>query len=848
MKKLQYSVLALAVGTALACTPTIAYAQNETTKEKKEDVEVISVTATGRTQRTEDIPYNISAISGEELTESQITNEADLMRALSGVNVIDRGARNAGAVNSIVMRGINVDGGNLGDNASNAAASVATYVGNTPIYANFILRDIDRVEALRGPQGTLYGSGSLGGTIRLIPNQPEFDITYGNVSGTLGQTDGSEGTNRNYDGMLNLALSDKFAVRAHIGKIDNDGVIDYVNAYKTNQYNEALIDDGNGNCLDPRSPNTPDSLIIGNVVDVAFNGATPIGAACFENKEDADTVDITHGRVAAKYQFSEKFNALLAHQYQKDEIGARRAVTPGDNGQPAGSKYYFEYGDDDIGLVLLEPSEREVQLTSLDLEWDFGPATLNSNTSVYTHEGVGDRDNGGLWATRNDNRTGFEDLLFSLYTGWSRPAQQTVAGYDEKATTQELRLVSNGDNDLDWIVGAFYLKQDRDVYSNSLNPGMNNFAQACARTQAPECSGFWPSLFFPGQTLTENDFEYKRFEKFSEFALYGELNYQLTDKLDMAFGFRWFDNSADSSGIFGFPLVEGWESDQLPDLTDEESGTLFKVNASYKLDSEKMVYGTISEGFRRGGVNTIENTSVFAVANLDNIRTYAKDTVINYEFGLKGFSRDLRYTVAAFYMDWSDPQVNTASGEGFLIAANADKAATYGVESEFSGRIGEDTNYRISYTWTKAELTKDFYNPQYPTVITAVKGTPLPSTAEHVLSGLVGYTWYPSYDGYFYGQLTAYYQSASENTTGSNALSAKLDSFSIFGASLSYIVEDWTATLYAQNLTNSSGTGGGIPCSFYCNDNGVFEGWYGNANIEYIAQPRTVGLSFIRWF
>ena len=113
-------------------------------------------------------PYNISAVSGASIEARQVADAPELMRSIPGVAVVDRGYRNSGVITGINIRGLNVDSSALGDYAVSTVPTVSSYVNDTPIYANFLLRDLERVEVLRGPQGTLYGSGSLGGTIRYI--------------------------------------------------------------------------------------------------------------------------------------------------------------------------------------------------------------------------------------------------------------------------------------------------------------------------------------------------------------------------------------------------------------------------------------------------------------------------------------------------------------------------------------------------------------------------------------------------------------------------------------------------------------------------------------------------------
>jgi iron complex outermembrane receptor protein len=864
MKNIQQSALAIAIGAALFNAPQMAVAQEASAE--KDDMEVIEVTATGRVQRMEEIPYNISAISGAELVNNQINNETDLLRNLSGVGVVDRGYRASGNVNSITIRGLNIDGGQRGDNASNAAASVSTYIGNTPMYANFIMRDINRVEVLRGPQGTLYGSSSLGGTIRFIPNAPEMDYTYGSVTADISQTSGSGGINNSLDVITNIALSDNFAFRANIGKIDNDGYIDYVNAYQLNDHGEPLINTGSG-CTDPRGASG--QQIVGNVVavrDSYANGYTPgsapgvepIGVGCFKGVDDANTVDIIHGRIAAKWQASDNFNATLAYQYQKIETGGRSAITPGDNSQPMDSLLYQEYGDDDIGYVLLEPSEDEAQMASLDLEWDLGVGTLTSTTSWYNTTGYNERDNGGLWSGGS---------LDNLYTGWSRPAQRTIARYENEAIVQELRLTSEAGKKFDWIVGVFYSNEDKKAASDSLNPGMANFWDTCT-TDPSVFAACEPFAFYglnglfdtDGNYLenTENDFVYRRNENFQETAIYGEFNYRPIDKLEFTLGIRWFDNTAITDGTFGFPIFAPQEGGELPpgfgflelldlpEYSTDEDGFLFKLNASYKLTESAMIYGTVSEGFRRGGVNAVVSSDAFPIPEAEKLQVYEKDTVINYELGVKGLANDISYTVSAFYIDWQDPQINTATDYGFLVALNGESAATYGIESEILGQLLDEWTYRLGYTYTQAELAADFMDPRDNGNLIAEDGDVLPGTPEHVFNASLSKVWDLGRD-FISARISVYYQGESKNSVGGKGPFAQtFDSFAMTNASVSYIYDDsWTFTLYGKNLTDEAGTTGAQPCATRCTDHrgGVYEGWYGNANIEYISQPRTFGLS-----
>ncbi|MEJ2256045.1 MAG: TonB-dependent receptor [Woeseiaceae bacterium] len=775
----------------------------------------------------------LHAISGEALEKQNVINQYDVLRAMHGITVVDRGYRNSGTVNSIVIRGLNVDNGANGDIMLNAVPTVATYYDNTPLFANFLVKDVARVEVLRGPQGTLYGSGSLGGTVRYIGNLPDPSGFEADVEVDYGQTSGSEGSNIAFDGMINIPLGERTAVRAVYSRIDNDGVIDYVNAYQLNSFGEPLIDVG-GTCTDPRTATDADVL------------QSP---ACFHTIEDADTVEIDYAKVTLRGEPSDSFSYQVSYQMQDDTIGARRATTLGDNNQPAGSDLYFAYGDDDSGQVLVEPSERDVSMASLDLEWDLGFATFTSTTSAYEHEGTGDSDNGGLWASGGETDPALSrDWNAAFYGGgWPRPMQLARRGYDDSALIQEFRLVSNPDDGaFDWIVGAFYMDQDNEVGQLSHNPGMNEFHNACVDTGGPECTGFWPATFYGGQQLSEIDFEYQRDTTYEEMALYGELTYNVTDAFRLTGGFRWFDNETVNDVILGFPLVEGWTSPSAPQSRDSDDDVLVKLNASWDLNDDTMVYGTYSEGYRHGGAQSVpsfENDDPFGEPNAEAIRTFGSDSVQNYELGIKGGTDTLRYTASLFHVDWEDPQLNTTSAwYGFFLAANGDQASTEGVELELEGYLGNSFHYRVGYTYVNAQLDADFISPQTGDVV-AESGSTLPGAPENVVSVLLDHTWELSGDMQLVTAFNAYYQSETENFVDQTAtLNKSYDAFALMNLNATLATDTWSAMLYVRNLGDEDGATGGFPSTYWSYDTGVFENWYGNGNRQFIVQPRTIGV------
>ena len=768
----------LSAAVAASCTMMVAQAQSQSPK-----VEEMIVTAAHREQSVLDVPYNISAVSGDVLEAAHIVDSADLMRYVPGVGVVDRGYRNSGVINGITIRGLNLNGSALGDYALNTVPSVSTYVDQTPIFANFLLRDIERVEVLRGPQGTLYGSGSLGGTLRYIMNKPVLGDTHGKFNVGIGRAEGSEGMNRNLYGVINLPLGETAALRVSAGRIDNDGIVDYVNVYQL---------DGDG-------------------VPIAPGGVLSTDAV-FENREDADTVAIDHLRTSVLFEPNESTVILLSHQYQSDDIGGRRQQTRGLDGLGAG------YGEYENGSIQLEPSSRDVNMTSLEVDFDLGFATLSSSTAAYKHEGESISENTGFYAQQG--------WLGDFYYNYARPMASAFRSYEDKAFTQEIRLVSNTDGAFDYAVGLYYRDQDTDS------------------TQTSNLVGFkdWADAFFGGPVslvVSDTDFDYRRNENFVDKAAFGELTYHLGDSLRVTGGLRYFKNEFNSDFFAEIGLYTSINASDSASATIREDDVLFKVNASWDIADDSMVYGTISEGYRRGGSNAVPTSGMFA----ENPAwlAYTSDSNINYELGIKGSRGDTRYSVALYSIDWDDVQVDTATTNfAFFAATNGDSAATHGLELEIEGYLTDDLHYTAGYGYTDAELTGDLISPT-GTVI-AADGAPLPGSSEHTLTLSLDHS-SELFDMLWVNRLDAYYQSDTENAVNASpTFNAQLNGFSLFHVSSTLVVAEWDASLYIRNLTNEEGTTGLFSEAYM--GTSPAQNYLGNGSKEFLAQPRTLGLTF----
>ena len=213
----------VALGVACALQSPIAVSQGEPLLEE------IIVTAARRDQTVQEIPYNINVLTDEQLAQTGVSDSVNMVRLIPGLTMIDQGPRVSGNRNTYNIRGMNVDASNNNDdNPSISQATVSTYLGEVPVYFPMKLVDLQRIEVLRGPQGTLYGAGSVGGTIRFIPKKPSTESSTVEVRGELSQTDGAGDPSYDLSITGNFPISDRAAFRATVGHEYLSGFIDAI--------------------------------------------------------------------------------------------------------------------------------------------------------------------------------------------------------------------------------------------------------------------------------------------------------------------------------------------------------------------------------------------------------------------------------------------------------------------------------------------------------------------------------------------------------------------------------------------------------------------------------------------
>ena len=643
---------------AIAVAASLVPAHHAIAQTAEAQIEKIEITATRRTGTVQDAPLNITALTSDTLAEQNIGQLEDVARWVPGLTVVDQGGRSD---SPIIVRGLNTNSTGPGANGG----TVATYIGELPLFVNMRLTDIERVEVLIGPQGTLYGAGTLGGAIRYIPKAVELDLTSGEVYGDVFSLSQSNSNGGEFGFVFNTPLiNDKLGIRASLNYYNDPGFIDY--NYVVRQGGVSLAD--------------PD-----------WNDAQAVSDNLRQVK-DANGENTLTGRVALRWAPTDTFDATLAYFYQSQDVEGRSISHY--NALPTTNALSGQPGPFDSAYRYEEPREKIDELLSLEITADLGFAELTAAAGVSSFEADGQRDQTDLLIRLNYS---YED--FPAFSAFTREQDNS------DVTTGEIRLVSNSDSDFSWIAGAFYNKTESDGISEEFTPGYDAFLGG-SRPDALEY------LSVADSTVTES-------------AIFGEITYQITPQWDVTLGLRSYEYDVTSTSAIDLPLYytvfegRGPDSVVLDYETEsaDDSGTLSKFNTSYQFNDDVMAYFTVSEGFRIGGANgvaacpadiaTITNQIVCA---LPNEQVFVADTTTNYELGVKSsfFRNRLYVNYSIFDIDWEDAQVAGATVNGAQpITANAQGAGSKGLELSVRGIITDELTAYATYSDVNAKLTED---------------------------------------------------------------------------------------------------------------------------------------------
>ncbi len=807
----------------------------------------VTVTATRRTESAQNLPMSITAISGSDLQAAGIEDLGALANSMAGVNFTDEGPFSGVKGSGLIIRGLNSEatGGTTGVAlATPVVPPVATYVDDTPMYFAMQLLDLKDVEILRGPQGTLYGSGSLGGTIRFVLNAP--DPSAFDAGGEVGMSDTyhTHAPNENANGMLNLPLTATFAVRFDAGYSYDAGFINQPNLY--------VLD----------SQGAPLSAEPGNV----FSPPEKYAA------DGTNSYDYHIGRIAALWKPGDTFQAQLNYFYQLGTANgfpyvattsaaynmplgplAPCAVTCV-NPAPVAQLYSSPVppGVDSLSNAdnALASAHDSVDLISLDITSDLGFATLTSDSS---------------WGEHLNHSS---DDLTALYTNF--PFFQSIYGQDprgfvvghdeldERPMTQELRLVSRLGGPIDWVAGLFYQQENETIQEHEYYPGYLNFFDQCSAIYGAETTyqfendiasycgvgetaySATTTNYVDGIPIIKDQTYIGDFEtRYRDMAAYGNVTYHLTQAWSVTGGTRVFRQTVSQAQQTGLLFDGGGLFLQVPpppianeSLSAAWSKAIWKLNTAYQLDEDNLVYFTWSQGFRPGGVNALPPAepaeNYVTPAALTKLQP---DTANNYEIGFKGtLNGRFRYSADVFDIQWKDIQEGVQLTPLVLPASlNIGDGFSRGFEMELEALFTTHWSATIDYTYDQTKLTSVNPLDVNESVPPPTVGMPLPGTPKNSLAVT------PAYQMTLGSGLLRYTISAHYHSAQQPALSTTIPTvagFTMIDTRLSYMWSQWMVSAYATNVMNVLGI-------ISIQDPAL----YGNRYQAIVSQPRTIGLT-----
>ncbi len=752
-------------------------------------LDAVVVTAQRRTENIKDVPISISALSGDELAAQRITNVEDISRAVPGISFNSWGGTEE--LTNIVIRGVS---------STSGSATVGLYLDDVSITTkNFFdpgsaqprLSDLDRIEVLRGPQGTLWGDSSEGGTVRYLTEKPNLHEFSSTVTSDVSDTRHG-GTNYAASAVINVPIQDGvFAVRGSAGYSHDSGYID--------NYTQA-------GALARKGVNTDGTLTLHLVGKLVAGSDLTITPALFYQRDVA-------GDNSAFYINQAPNSTFVPGLWQQ-------------------SKRVNEFGTDTVWLP------------SLTVSKGLGFADLTSVTGLYVRQY--DRQEDGTFYNSYLFATAFLDTL-PAFAGNAAVNDSVIGNLRSpvefsthyRQISQEVRLSSLPEDrartHLQWVGGVYYA--DQWIHNTNFQqiPGIDATFKGIYGTTLennPAFSSVYPldgaSQYFPN-SIDESD---NRTYREQQYAVFGQADYDVLATLHAGLGARY----ATSRENYDSTEIGFYQIGNISPYYQTASYQAFTPKATLTLDAtdNSTIYASVGKGFRLGGPTgpiVFGPQSVcagdFAAINQTTQPTkFGSDSLWTYEFGSKGSiaNNRINFNVAAFVTEWSNIQQSLYLPTcGYYFTANVGNAKIYGAELEASYRPVNSLKLALTAGAQHAVITStnnpidvplgsrliDVPNGTY----TASVSHNAPLNGEYTLRSRADYAW----TGHSYGS----YQASNANYFN--------PSYGVLNASLTLAASKYEVSLYAKNLAN---------------DQKIIQSPQINTVVEgYTVRPRTIGLT-----
>ena len=829
---LKHHRLFSAISASLVAGTTTGVQAQEQEEALENILEEVIVTARKRDENIQDIPQSIQAFSQQDIAKIGIKGLDDVAKMVPALTVVGSTA----GLNKIVFRG-------LADSVRPyiADSSAAIYLDEQPLTTGAQspeIRPIDmeRIETLAGPQGTLYGASSQSGTIRYIVNKPDVSSFASNVGAGVHQVSSGD-MGWDADAMINIPLiQDTLALRLVGFGAKDAGYIDNVLGNTPGR-----IDFDTG------------ERVIGSKDNSDIAG------------KDVNDADWKGARVSAKWQVNEAWSLTGIYNYSDSEIHGFNDYDP-TTGDLQTVKFHRESWNDDWS---------NFQFT---IDGDLGFAQLTSSTSyferdtqyifdatsgvAYYHSVLGAYGRGscatGLiaYADYYGNVTYYNASYWNIYD-FATACELNGTGYDvddgdptglwrndqkDERWTHETRL-SGSTGRWDWTAGIFYQEADQDWIFGTY---IDDYTQT-------ESFAAYEAMYGPLEP-TDIRWASREVNSRTDKAVFGEATFSITEEWKLLLGARWYDAEVDRRYTLSVPATA--PADVALQGGDDD-GWLPKLGLQYFWGDDKMVYALYSEGFRTGGSNRARGTPTLPIQ-------YESDLLKNYEAGLKSrwAGGKVQLNVIGYHQAWEDMQLELtdpsyAYGEPYqTVIANVGDAVVDGVDVEISALVGDGWSVGAVATYLfTAEIDEDIQvsderDPPGEYALDIPAGTRLPLVADLNLTAWTEFTWGTGWfgDAQAYVRLQYAYTDTSFNrlvdaaAEGSEGVGygarVQQPDYSTWDLRSGLNGDNWELSLYVDNFTDER--------QVYYHDMNADVFW-GRDNIR-TGQPRTYGVNYRHYF
>jgi iron complex outermembrane recepter protein len=795
IKKYKVSSCMLAVSAGMTAMLTGAPAVAAETAGESAPIQEIVVTANKlNAQRVLDVPASIQAISGDSLQRAGSSAFMDIAGQIPGLSVQDLGPGDK----KYVIRGIN----STGDSTAGIYYGEAVISGSNAddgggFQSDIRLYDLDRIEVLRGPQGTLYGASSMSGTIRFVPKSPDLNSLGGYLTMEGSETSHASG-NYNFNGAINLPIIDGVLALRLVGwKVYDSG---FINQTRVGAGVTGLVNVGTAG-----QPNYQPA---------------PIAGVGFVKGVNDDNVG--GGRAMVRYQPTDNLTIDANYTSQSETSGGSSRYTPAGVAAFSGAPIAPAQGCDLCNTdVTQSPWSDNLKVFGLTVAYKTSAGTVTGTSNQF------------------NRTTGFTFDSTPILVSFGVPVPaETLEPRTRKVNSSELRFASDLDSPVNFVVGGFRQHDSQNLAVQVITTngfGLPNGPFSSANSaDALNFPGVGTTFF--GRTDERSDTQY---------AGFGEATWKITPAWTAVAGLRYFTETLNgvqtqTHPFGGFP--PGPTLVPLPDPTEKFNKVTWKGNLSYKFNESLLGYGTVSTGFRGGGLNAVSQPFEKIPA------AFAPDSLTNFEVGAKGRVLDglFDYQADAYFIRWSNIQVQeTTPDAAFVYQGNAGEAKVKGLELELTAHPVQYLTASLAGSWQEAYLANGASQAQYKLNHTLGRtGDGIPNVPRvqanlglnyrrPIMNGWDGMA---AADLSFRGRENSYFSSALLSVGPPPVHeNIPLSPYTLVNLRLGLINGPWSVTAFARNLTDKRAQVSAINSSQ-------------DPDALLTVRPRTIGLTLTRTF